>query len=297
VYKNFDEVEKHLIENNIQKRLVLCGAEDDSALEAVVTAKRRGLVSGLLIGDEAKIRELLEQMSEPAEDYEIVPERNGLKAGQFAVRYIHEGRADIPMKGSMASGLYLLPILDPDTGLLSEDSILSEATVFYYPDRDGLVFFGDSAYNIAPTLEDKVKIIKNLAKLARSFGSEEVKVAALSVLEDVSPDIRSSVEAHELANFDWDDGIVVEGPFALDNALDAEASRHKGIEGEVAGHADVLLMPDIHPGNVLHKSLHFLAHLPSASVLCGAEVPVVFTSRTDSVETKYLSILTAMLGA
>lgn len=295
MFQNFSEIESYILKEGIKKRLVLCGAQDDSALKAVVAAKRKGVVSGILIGDESKICGLLEEMGEPQEYYEIVHEINEMRAAKLAVKYIQENHADIQMKGSMQSSTYLMPILNPMTGLVPQGNILNETTVFYYPDRNGLIFCADCAYNIAPTLEDKVKIIKNVAKLAKAFGQSKVKVAAVSILETVNPQISSTVEAEQLSKMEWGDDIIVEGPFALDNALSEEAAKHKGIAGEVAGHADILLMPEICSGNALHKCIHFLANLPSASILSGATAPVVFTSRTDSMETKYYSILTAIL--
>jgi len=295
MFRSFAEVEEHVIEENVRRRLVLCGAEDDLSLGAVVDAKRKGIVSGILIGNGPKIRDLLAEMREPPEDYEIINEPREIRAATIAAQYVRDRRADLEMKGSVHTAIFLIPIKSPASGLFPEGSILNGATIFYYSDRNRLVFFADAAVNIAPTMEEKVKIVKNVAKLTRAFGYDKVKVAAVSALEEVNPDMPSSVDAGQLAKMDWGEDIILEGPFALDNALDADAARHKGLTSEVAGNADVLLMPEICAGNVLHKSIHYLAHLPSASVLCGATIPVVLTSRTDSPETKYNSILSAVL--
>ena len=297
MFRNFNEIEKYILEKKIVKRIALCGAHDDAALSAVVGAKRKGVVSGTLIGNEAKIREMLVQMEEPAENYEIIDQQREKAAAKMAVQLVREGRADIPMKGSMPSATYLMPIVDPVNGLMEEGGILNSITVFYYPDRDRLMFLTDPALNIAPKLDEKVKLIKNTVKLARALGFEKVNVAALSALEKVSHEIPSSIEAGQLAEMDWGEDVVVAGPFALDNALDIETARHKGITNESAGNADVLLAPEICAGNVLHKSLHYFAHLPSASAMGGSRAPVVFTSRSDSPESKYYSILIAILQA
>ena len=295
MFRNFREIEDCVLEQKIVKRIALCGAHDDAALSAVVDATRRGVITGILIGDGTRIREMLARMDEPADRYEIIDQPREKAAARMAVQLVHDGRADIPMKGSMPSATYLMPIVDPVNGLMEEGGVLSSITVFYYPDRERLMFLTDPALNIAPTLDEKVKLIKNTVKLARALGFEQVNIAALSALEKVSHDIPGSIEAGQLAEMDWGEGVAVAGPFALDNALDVETARHKGIISGVAGNADVLLAPEICAGNILHKSLHYFAHLPSASAMGGSRAPVVFTSRSDSPESKYYSILIAIL--
>jgi Phosphotransacetylase len=295
MFKNFDDIEQYILGEKIKKRLVLCGAHDEAVLEAVVNAKRKGVITGILIGDKPKILELLAQMEENDAEYEIIHEPRELRSAKMAVQFIKEGRADIQMKGSMQSSLYLMPIMDPENGLLPQGAILSETTVFYYPDRNCLLFATDCALNIAPTLEEKVKLVKNAANLAKVFGYEKVKVAVVSALESVNDDMPSTVDAEKLTKMEWDEEIILEGPFALDNALDINAAIHKGIISDVAGNADILLMPELCAGNILHKSIHFIGHLPSAGVVCGTIAPVVFTSRTDSADTKYNSIMSAIL--
>ena len=297
MFRSFNEIEKYILEKKIVKRIALCGAHDDAALSAVVDAKRKGVITGTLIGEVVKIRELLAQMNEPADGYEIIDQQREKAAAKMAVQLVHEGRADIPMKGSMPSATYLMPIVDPVNGLMEEGGILNSITVFYYPDRGRLMFLTDPALNIAPKLDEKVKLIRNTVKLARALGFDTVNVAALSALEKVSHDIPGSIEAGQLAEMDWGEDVVVAGPFALDNALDIETARHKGITNEAAGNVDVLLAPEICAGNILHKSLHYFAHLPSASAMGGSRAPVVFTSRSDSPESKYYSILIAILQA
>jgi len=297
MFKDFYEIEQYILERKIVKRIVLCGAHDDAALSAVVDAYRKGVVNGILIGDEPKIRELLSQMDERADNYEIIGQPRAKASAKLAVQLVHEGRADIPMKGDMSSANYLMPIVDPLDGLMDQGGILNSVTVFYYPDRDRLMFLTDPALNIAPSLDEKVSLIKNTVKLAKAFGFEKVRVAILSALEKVNPDIYGSVDAGRIADMDWGNDVIVAGPFALDNALDLEVAEQKGISSEVAGNADVLLAPEICAGNMLHKSIHYFAHLPSASAMGGSKSPIVFTSRSDSAESKYYSILTAILQA
>ena len=292
-----NEVEQYILSKNEKKRLVLCGAHGRNALEAVVDAKKKGVITAILIGDEPKILSLLDAMEEDPADYEIIHEPSDHKSAQMAVDFVREGRADIEMKGEMPSSDFLLPIMTPFFGLLDQGRLMSEATAFYYPDQDRMLFVTDCALNISPTLDDKVKLIQNAVELARSFGFEKVKVAVISALEKENPQIPSTTEGVQLAQMEWDTGIEVAGPFALDNALDAVAAQEKGITSPLAGCADVLIMPDLCSGNVFHKCLHYLGHLEGAGVVCGTNKPVVFTSRSDSAESKYNAILSAILQA
>ena len=294
MFKNFQEIEDFLVRENVKKRVVLCGSHDDLALGALVRAKRKGFVSATLIGDEAKTRELLRSMDEPEEDYEILNEKKEMKAARRGIRMVNEGKADLPMKGLMQTASFLMAIQNPMGGLLEEGGILNEFTAFYWPEKDRILITGDCAINTFPTLEEKKVITANLIGLAHAFGCEEVKVAAVSVLEKSNPEIQSSVDAASLAEMEWDHAVV-EGPFALDNALDEEAAKHKGITSPVAGKADVLLMPDIHAGNVFHKCIHFFGHMPFASGTIGARTPVIMNSRTDDEDAKYYSIMAGIL--
>lgn len=194
----------------------------------------------------------------------------------------------------MQTSTFMRAILNKETGILPEGKILSQCTVFEYPDQNRIMFAADCAVNIAPGLQEKVSITRNTVELAHFFGFERPKVAVLSAVEKVNEKIPSTVDADALSKMMWED-CVVEGPFALDNAIDPEAAKHKGVSGEVAGKADILLMPDLCAENIFHKSLHFYAHTVTSGALCGTEIPVIMTSRTDSPSTKYYSILTAIL--
>ena len=295
--KNFEEIESHLVETGVKKRIVLAGAQDDLALAALVRAKRKGFAQGILIGDEEKVRALLEEMQEPAEDYEIIHEKREMTAARKAVKMVNEGRADLPMKGLMQTASFLMAVQNPFGGLLEEGGLLNEFTAFYWPEKDRILITGDCAINVAPDLEQKKVIAANLIALAKSFQCSPVRVAAVSVLEKPNPEIQSTMDADALSKMDWGEDVIFEGPFALDNALDEEAARHKGIGGEVAGKADVLLMPDMHAGNVFHKCIHFFGHMPFASGTIGAKCPIIMNSRTDDEDAKYYSVMTGVLRA
>jgi phosphate butyryltransferase len=295
MFRSFYEVEQDILLRGRRKRIALAGAHDEAALSAVVDAHRRGVVDATLVGDETQIRALLSRMGEDEAKYTIIGTTGDSEASKTAVSLVREGEADIEMKGNLPSADFLLPIMNPLDGLVDFGSTLSEATVFEYQDQHRLMFATDCALTIAPNLKEKVALTNNAVELARAFGFNEVKVAAISALERVNPQIPNTQEADELSKMEWPRGVVVAGPFALDNALDAKTARHKGIDDPVAGCADVLLMPDLTCGNVFHKCVHYLGHLKSAAVVCGTTKPVVFTSRSDSAETKYLSILSAIL--
>ena len=292
--RSFQDVERNISKGESRKRIVLAGAHDEPALKALIRAKRKGAATGILIGDEAKILELLDSSREPADAYTIIHEPEEQRAAALAVSMVRKHEADIPMKGLMQTSAFLRAILDRETGLLPQGSLLSQSTVFVYPDQDRIMFASDCAVNITPGLEEKVKIIRNAVHLARCFGIAKPKVAAISALEKVNEKIPGSADAAALSKMEWED-CEVGGPYALDIAADAGAARHKGVGDAVAGQADILLMPDLCTGNVFHKTLHYFAHYDTASVLCGAQVPVILTSRTDSPDTKYHSVLTAVM--
>lgn len=295
MFKSFEEVERFVLGNGEKKRIALCGAHDVATLSAVAAARRKGVVEATLVGDEASILESLASLGEDASDYEVAHARSGGEASTKAMELVRDGEADIEIKGGLPSADFLLPIMNPFDGLVEFGDVLSETTVLRYEDQDRFMFATDCALNIAPSLDDKAKLIENAVELARAFGFEEVNVAALSALERINPQIPSTQDADALSAMDWPEGVRVAGPFALDNALDGKAAERKGIRGPVAGCADVLLMPDLCTGNVFHKCAHYFGHMSSAAVVCGTKKPVVFTSRSDSSETKYNSILSAIL--
>lgn len=290
---SFDEIEVAARGLAVKPCVVLAGAEDDIALAAVVRARREIGLSAILVGDEAKIAILLEEMGEDPASYRIVVAASEMQAARIAVKLVVQGEADIPMKGRMQTASFLMAVRFG--GLLAQDRLVNEYTVFHYPEGGRMVVCGDCAVNVSPTLEEKREICANLIDVSRALGADPVKVAGLSIVEKADPTIQSSVDARELAATDWGDDVVVDGPFALDNVLDAGAAAHKGIESPVAGAADVILVPDAQAGNILHKCAHFFGHYPFASGLLGANAPVVMNSRTDDVDAKYRSILMACL--
>ena len=295
MFKNFAEIERYLNENKIVKKVALAGAQDDIALAAVVRARRNGFIDPILVGDQEKIEALLSTMGEQSGDYRIIDEKREMKTARLAISLVKNGEADFPMKGLMQTATFLMAVQNPMGGIAEAGAQLNEVTVFEYPEQERMLIAGDCAVNIAPNLEQKKHITENLIRVARAYHCDDIKVAAVSVLEKPNPEIQSTMDAAALSEMSWGDGVTVEGPFALDNALDLEAARHKGIESKVAGRADVLVMPDIHAGNVFHKCIHFFGHYRFSSGLLGAECPIIMNSRTDDVDAKYYSILSAIL--
>ena len=297
MFHNFQEMEDYIKSQNIKKRLVLANAHDEDVLEAVVTARKRGVIEPILIGKEDKIRELLAGMGEAAEGYPIIPCRDEREAARMACRMVKDKEADIPMKGLMQTASFMRAILDKEAyGFVPDGSQLSQATVMEYQGR--LMIATDCAVNVTPDYSEKVKIINNAVKLAGKLGIQCPKVAVITPVEVVNPKMQSTVDAAMLsmtAQRGQIKNCIVDGPLALDNALSADAARHKGITSQVAGQPDILLMPDLCAGNIFTKSLTYFAHMVSSGTLNGTTVPVVMTSRTDTPEDKYDSILTAII--
>lgn len=291
--QNFAQMEQFVLGHTKKKIAVAC-AHDDVTLEAVLTALDKGIADAVLIGKQAEIIALLEKEGRNPADFTIVDETDDRAAIDLAVAMVKRGEADIPMKGLMHTSTFMRGILDKQTGLLKPGELLSQASVFEIPGRENLLVISDCAVNITPDVEQKIKIVENAVKVATSLGMTDPKIAMLSALEVVNPKIQGTVDAAEVSAR-LKDKYAIDGPFALDNAIDEDAARHKGVTSPVAGKADILIVPDMWSGNIFTKALVFFAHLKSAGTLNGLESPVIMTSRTDTIENKYLSILTAVL--
>jgi phosphate acetyltransferase len=203
------------------------------------------------------------------------------------------------MKGSLHTDELLAEVVKRDTGLRTGRR-LSHCFLMDVPGRTKALIITDAAINIFPTLEEKVDIVQNAIDLAHALGMEEPRVAILSAMETVNPKLASTLEAAALCKMlerGQIKGGLLDGPLALDNAIDPEAARIKGIGGKVAGHADILVVPDLEAGNMLAKSLTFLAGADAAGVVLGARVPIMLTSRADSVRTRLASAAVAALVA
>lgn len=296
MFRKFSEIEQYVLRKNISKRVALACAHDEDALSAVVNARRKGIITAQLIGDEPRIRELLCELGESLDHYEIINEADEHAAAARAVANVADGAADIPMKGLLHTSAFLRAVLDKSAGFVREGALLSQATVMEFPQQERMLIVDDCAINIAPSVEEKVKMINDCVPLARMLGIERPRVALVSAVEVENPKIQSTVEARIISELPFE-GCVVAGPFGFDNAISQEAARHKGMSGPVAGKADILIMPDLCSGNIMIKALLYFASLKSAGYLCGAARPVIMTSRTDTAENKYNTILLAVLRA
>jgi len=275
-------------------------AQDSAVLEAVREAGAQGIADAILVGDEGKIREVAASIDMDLTGYEIIDEPDMIQASLKAVKLVHDGRADMYMKGLIDTKDFLKSVLDKEVGLRTGKP-LSHVCVFEIPGIDRLLFLTDVAFMTYPTLEDKVHIIENTIPVCNACGIEMPKVAPLAAVEVVNPKMPATVEAAELTKMCQDgriEGCVIDGPLSLDLAIDGEAAKHKGAtDRKIQGDADVLLFPDIHAGNLVYKAIVHMVKVKNGCILTGTKVPVILTSRSDSFETKVNSIALAAVVA
>ena len=298
MYKNFTEIERCVLGLGLKKKIVLACAHDEGTLSAIVNARSKGVIEAILIGRADKITSLLIGMGEDPADYEIMDNIEEQPCAAQAVALVRAGKADIPMKGLIHTAAFMRPILDKENGLVPPGALLSQSTVVEYRRQGRLIIISDGAVNIAPDLNNKKKIIGNTVLLAKKLGCETPRVACIAPVELENPKIISTVDAAELRRANQNGELpncIVDGPFALDIALNSEAAMNKGVRSPVAGVAEVLLMPDLNTGNTLNKALTYFSDIPSAGTLNGTASPVIMTSRTESADNKYNSILLAIL--
>ncbi|MBS3808106.1 MAG: bifunctional enoyl-CoA hydratase/phosphate acetyltransferase [Bacteroidales bacterium] len=277
------------------KRLAVAASGDRAVLEAVHKAMNEDIIIPVLVGDQQKISEIAKELGIDTEKITIHHEPNPAKASQKAVSLIRKGEADILMKGLVSSAPLLKAVLDKENGL-RKGGTLSHFALIESPRYHKLFGVTDAAMNIAPEFQEKVDMINNAVDVFHGLGLPIPKVAVIAPLEVVNPKIDSTSHAAMLAKMN-DRGqlkdCVVDGPFAIDNAVSKEAARHKKIHSSVAGDADILMTPELNSGNVLYKTLVFLGGSTSAAVIMGAQVPIVLTSRADTEKSKMMSIALA----
>jgi len=296
--KSFEEVLKIAKERGPKIVSVAC-AQDNDVLKAVDNAKNNGIVKAILVGDKEKIEAIAKEETIDLSDYEIIDIKDPAEASLKAVELVSSGKAHMVMKGLVDTSIILKAVLNKETGLRT-GSVLSHVAIFDVMNYPRLLLVTDAAMNIAPTLEQKKQIIENSLQVANGLDIEEPKVAVICAKEKVNPKMPATVDAGELVKMNENGdlrGCIVGGPFALDNAVSVEAAKLKGIDHPVAGHADVLMCPNIESGNILYKTLGFLANAKSAGVIVGAKAPIILTSRADSEEAKLNSIALGVLMA
>jgi phosphate acetyltransferase len=272
---------------------------DESALRGAVEAAEMGIIQPLLVGPRGKIEEVAKAAGLNIAPYEIIDVEHSHAAADMAVQLAREGRAELLMKGSLHTDELMAAVVRSGTGLRTARRI-SHCFIMDVPSLDRAIIITDAAINIFPTMEDKMHIIQNAIDLAHSLGIEKPKVAILSAMETINPKLQSTIEAGALckmADRGQITGGILDGPLALDNAIDLDAAKIKKIESPVAGRADILVVPDLEAGNMLAKSLSFMADADAAGIVLGARVPIILTSRADSVLTRLASCAVAALVA
>ncbi|WP_084675901.1 phosphate acetyltransferase [Caballeronia insecticola] len=272
---------------------------DRTSLESAVKAAEMGLIAPLLVGPRERIREVAEECNLNIAGFPVVDAPHSHAAAQKAVELVREARAEALMKGSLHTDEVMAAVVSREGGLRTARRV-SHCFIMDVPGHENVLIISDAAINIAPTLAEKVDIVQNAIELGHALRFEEVRVAILSAMETVNPKVPSTLEAAALCKMvdrHQITGALVDGPLALDNAIDLEAARTKKIDSPVAGRANVLIVPDLEAGNMLAKSLSFLAGADAAGIVLGARVPVILTSRADSLQSRLASCAVASLVA
>jgi phosphate acetyltransferase len=272
---------------------------EETALAGAIEAGGKGLIAPILVGPAARIREIAAKAGVALGKTEIVDTAHSHAAAARAVELVREGKVELLMKGSLHTDELLGAVVARETGLRTGRRI-SHVFIMDVPTYHKVLIVTDAAISIAPTLEDKVDICQNAIDLARSLGLETPKVAILAAVETVTTKMPATIDAAALckmAERGQITGAIVDGPLAFDNAISKEAAAIKGIASPVAGDPDILLVPDLEAGNILAKQLSFLANADSAGLVLGARVPIILTSRADSVRSRIASCAVAMLAA
>ncbi len=272
---------------------------DAVSLESAVEAARLGLMTPILVGPPDRLADVAAQASIDIGTFEIVASAHSNDSAAKAVELVRAGRAEALMKGSLHTDELMAAVVSRQTGIRTARRI-SHCFVMDVPGHDRAMIISDAAVNIAPSLEDKVHIVQNAIDLAHALGVAEPRVAILSAMETVNPKVPSTIEAAALckmADRGQITGGLLDGPLALDNAISLEAAAIKKIVSPVAGRADILIVPDLEAGNMLAKSLSFLASADAAGIVLGARVPIILTSRADVLLTRLASCAVASLSA
>lgn len=289
-----------VLKSKSKKRLVAAFANDSHTIEAVSAAVDKGIIDGILVGDEEIMRKVCAQLGVDAGKFKMVHEPNEVKAAVVAVELINKGEGDLLMKGLVSTDKYMRAILNKEKGLMNPGAILSHVTVVENPHYHKLLVVGDVAIIPLPEFKQKLAILNYLVNTANALGIEKPKVAVLAASEQVLVGMPSCVDAallSKMAERGQISGAYVDGPLALDTAIEKESADIKKLTGPVAGDADCLLFPNIESGNIFYKTNTKLAGAELGAFVAGARVPCVLSSRGDSSQTKLYSIALAAMIA
>ena len=295
IYKTFDELIARTKAAPHAARMAVAAAGDEHTIEAVLNARKEGIITPILVGDKAVIDAALAKFGETVPEEDIYDVPDVAEAAKFAVSLVREGKADLLMKGKLDTSVMLRPVVNKETGL-GKGGVMSHFTAFQVPGYHKLLVAVDGGMVPYPTLEQKKAIIENTVGALRSMGYDEVKVGVLACVEKVNPKMPETVEADELKRMNLRGeigGCVVEGPISYDCAMSREIAEFKGFHSPVAGDVDVLVAPNIHAGNIMGKMLTVTCGARMAGFIVGAKCPIVLTSRGSSPLEKYLSIVIA----
>ncbi|MBN2268852.1 MAG: bifunctional enoyl-CoA hydratase/phosphate acetyltransferase [Acholeplasmataceae bacterium] len=279
------------------QKLVVAVANDEHVIEAVEMARKERIIDPILVGDQKLILDVLEHLKIAKSPYEIIDVSDPVKACEEAVKLVSSGKADLLMKGLVDTAVILRAVLDKEFGLRTPNR-LSHVSIMEIPTYHKLLMMSDGAMNTYPDVDIKQEIIENGVEILHKIGVKQPKVGCICAIEKINPKMQHTLDCQELMERNQNERIkncIIGGPFALDNAINKEAAIHKGVTDPIAGDVDFVLMPQIESGNVFYKAMMFLAGAKSASIIAGAQKPIVLTSRADSKETKFYSIALAQL--
>jgi len=278
------------------KKVSVAMAENAGLLSCLEEARTEGIAESILVGNEDNIKAAADEAGVDLENFEVIDEKSEAKMGLVAVEKVSSGQADIYMKGQIHTNDFLRGMLNKEVGLRKGKNIISHCYFHSVEGFDRIFFICDAAFNMYPDLAQKAQILQNTVNFARSLGVDEPRAAVLAAVEVVNPDMPCTLDAAALSQMNKRGQIkncVVDGPFALDNAINEESARTKGIVSPVAGKADILVVPDIEAGNMLAKAIVYFSKNETAGLILGAASPVVLTSRADSPRVKLISVAAA----
>ena len=295
VFHNFDEMIMKVKGASSKARLVVAAAGDEHTLDAVVEARREGIIEPVLVGDKAVILEILSKFGETIPPENIIDVPEAVEAATKAVSLVREGKGDFLMKGKMDTAVILKAVVNKEHGL-GRGGLMSHFSAFEIPGYHKILVPVDGGMVTYPTLEQKKAIIGNTVQALRAMGYECPKVGVLACIEKVNPKMPETIEARELQEMNQCGEIencIIEGPISYDCAMSREIALYKGFESRISGDVDILIAPNIHAGNIMGKMLTVTCGAKMAGFIVGAKCPVVMTSRGASPEEKYLSIVIA----
>ncbi len=291
--KNFDQLIDQVKGYPAMKRMVIAAAGEEHTLEAALHARKEGIARPILVGDKEKIKEILSKLNEEVPEEDIYDAADNVEAATKAVALVREGKGDFLMKGYLDTAVILKAVVNKETGL-GKGGVMSHFTMFELPNYHKILVAVDGGMIPYPTLEQKKAIIENSVDVLHTYGYEMPKVGVLACVEKVNPKMPETIEADALAQMNHNgeiSGCIVEGPISYDCAMDKDIAELKGYKSQVSGDVDVLVVPNIHAGNILGKTYTVTCKARMAGFIVGAKCPIVLTSRGSSADEKYMSIV------